>query len=181
MKNKIYLIIFILLAQAFSFFPLITEAATCSGSGGTCVSSNACRSTSTIEATGCGSNETCCAIVPCGNGSEYADRCTLCHLVVGFDGLIDYGFKIFIFVALLSITASGIFYIVSTGNQEMMGKAKGVIVNTLFGFAFVLLAWLIVNVTISVLGVDMGLIKPGKTWGSFECDSNPSSGATVTF
>lgn len=113
-------------------------------------------------------------LIPCGNGDAYADRCTLCHLVKGFKGLIDYGFNIFIFVALATLLAAGIFYIVSTGNQEMMGKAKTIMMNTLFGFAFVLLGWLLVNFTIYILGANVGVDDKTKTWYQFECVSDTS-------
>lgn len=123
-------------------------------------------------------------LVPCGNGSEYADRCTLCHLVVGFDDLIDYGFNILIFVALAALLAAGVLYIVSTGDEGLITTAKGIMKNTLFGFAFVLLGWLLVNFTLYVLGgkdsnkdgiPDLGFAQEGSgRWDKFQCVSDTS-------
>lgn len=110
-------------------------------------------------------------LVPCGNGNDPSQRCTICHLVLGFKGLIDYGFRIVIFLALVSLLAAGILYIVSTGDQGMIGTAKGVMKNTLIGFAFVLLGWLLVNTTILILGANVGIGQTGASWNSFTCDS----------
>lgn len=123
-------------------------------------------------------------LVPCGNGSDYADRCTLCHLVVGFDKLIDYGFNILIFVALAALLAAGVLYVISAGDQGMITTAKGIMKNTLFGFAFVLLGWLMVNFTLYVLGgkdsnkdgiPDLGFAQDGDgRWDQFQCISDTS-------
>lgn len=123
-------------------------------------------------------------LVPCGNGSDYADRCTLCHLVVGFDKLIDYGFNILIFVALAALLAAGVLYVISAGDQGMITTAKGIMKNTLFGFAFVLLGWLMVNFTLYVLGgkdsnkdgiPDLGFAQDGDgRWDQFQCISDPA-------
>lgn len=113
-------------------------------------------------------------LVPCGNGSAMADRCTLCHLVLGIQGLINYGFKIFVALALLMVVVGGVIYIVSTGDHGLIDMAKGILKNTLFGFAFVLLAWLLVNYTIFLLGANVGVEQGStKTWNDFTCDSTP--------
>ncbi len=125
-------------------------------------------------------------IVPCGRiegTTEEQQPCTLCHLIVGIDRVINYGFKIMVFVALVSIVAGGIFYMVSAGNEQMMEKAKGVIKNTLYGFGIVLLAWVIVNYTMVLLSTKdsnndgkpdfgIGIVK----WNKFECSTESRAG-----
>lgn len=117
-------------------------------------------------------------IVPCGRiegTAEEQQPCTLCHLIVGIQRVIDYGFKIIVFVALVSIVAGGIFYMVSAGNEQMMEKAKSVIKNTLYGFGIVLLAWVIVNYTMYLLstrpGFGIGIVE----WNKFECSTESSA------
>lgn len=114
-------------------------------------------------------------LIPCGNTSDPNNRCTLCHLVLGFKNIIDYGFNIFIFLALLMLVVAGVMYIISTGDQGLMTTAKGIMMNTLFGFAFVLLAWLLVNFTIYMLGANVGVERDStKTWNNFICNDVPS-------
>ncbi|GBE16907.1 hypothetical protein BMS3Abin15_00731 [bacterium BMS3Abin15] len=131
-------------------------------------------------------------IIPCGriegdgdpnNGDETAP-CTLCHLIVGVDRIIDYGFKILVFVAIASIVAGGILYITSAGNEQSMEKAKTIIKYTFYGFAIVLLGWVIINYTMILLGAkdsdndgkpDFGITSTGK-WGKFECSTESSAG-----
>lgn len=118
-------------------------------------------------------------IVPCGRSIGTAAEqqpCTICHIVVGGKGLIDYGLRIMTFVAIAVIVAMAIFYIVSTGDEGMMQTAKGGIKAALIGFAVMLGAWLIVNTTLTILAVDetgdkplAGLRQDGTF--SFSCDT----------
>lgn len=118
-------------------------------------------------------------IVPCGGDGE--SRCTLCHLVIGIKNIIDYGFKILIFVALAAITISGVMYIISSGSEDMMKKAKEFIRQTLVGFAIVLGGWLIINYAMVLLSAkdsnndgvpDFGFVSTGG-WSNFTCDVTP--------
>jgi hypothetical protein len=115
-------------------------------------------------------------LVPCGdgndpNGTGTNQQCTLCHLVLGIQGLIDYGFKIFVGLALLMMVVGGVLYIVSAGDHGLIDMAKGILKNTLYGFAFVLLAWLLVNYTIFLLGANVGIDVAGRTWDNFTCST----------
>lgn len=121
-------------------------------------------------------------VVPCGRscdvestpGDETAP-CTLCHLIVGIKALIDFGMKILVYAAILVIVIAGIFYIVSTGNTEMMAKAKKTLWNVLTGFALVLGAWLIVNVVLVWLlptREDFGIER--TSWSDIECSTKSS-------
>lgn len=112
-------------------------------------------------------------LVPCGGIGEAV--CTLCHLIIGIKGLIDWGFTILVFIALLAIVIAGIMYIVSAGNDQEMEKAKNMIKQTLTGSAIVFGAWLLINTTILLLGTqgDMGVQATG--WSSFSCDVSTAS------
>jgi hypothetical protein len=84
------------------------------------------------------------SLVPCGN-TENPVPCTLCHIVSGVASLIGYIRNIMVFIALAVITAMGVLYIVSSGNQSTMETAKKGIFASLIGIAVILSAWLIVN------------------------------------
>ncbi len=116
-------------------------------------------------------------LVPCAT-TEHPEPCTLCHLVVGFWGLIDYGFKIFVFVAVAGLVISGIMYIVSAGNEEMMKTAKNFITHILTGFAVILGAWLLIFVVMRYFGVKSDLGIQAEAWNKFKC--NTQSGANMS-
>lgn len=119
-------------------------------------------------------------LVPCGRNCDNPDTtkvdetkpCTLCHFIVGIQGLINYGFKIMVGVAIFMITIGGVMYIVSTG-QKLMEKAKEVLLSTLKGFAIMLAAWLIVNTLLYYIGAsdNSGKLKDATTatWGEYSC------------
>lgn len=87
------------------------------------------------------------SLVPCGN-AENPTPCTLCHMVSGIASLIEYIRDIMVFIALAVITAMGVLYIVSSGNQGTMETAKKGIFASLIGLVVILSAWLIVNTVI---------------------------------
>jgi DNA-binding beta-propeller fold protein YncE len=124
------------------------------------------------------------ALVPCGRSTGTAAEtapCTACHIIVGGNGVIQYGLKIMTFVAIAVIVAMAILYIVSTGNEGMMQTAKSGIKAALIGFAVMLGAWLIVNTTLRILSVtvlgDLGITSSGF---SFTCDTSSSAGTAMT-
>jgi hypothetical protein len=115
------------------------------------------------------------ALVPCGrNSGSEAEKvpCTLCHFIVGIKNIIDWGMGILTFVAIAAIVLGGIFYIISAGNQEMMTKAKNILIQTLTGFAIVLGAWLIVTYSMYIIGASNkeGFLRVGKNWYEITCD-----------
>lgn len=110
------------------------------------------------------------ALVPCGIGNGPA--CTLCHIIIGGKGLIDWGMGIMVIVAIALITIAGIRYVVSIGRPSEMGAAKGMIGKTLGGVALLLTGWLIVNVIITVLANDtLGVGIRKENWYKFSCDA----------
>jgi len=116
-------------------------------------------------------------LVPCGTGAT--DPCTLCHLIVGFKGLLDWGMSIVIVTAITAITISGVMFIISSGNPGMITSAKNLLTNSLIGFAVMLGAWLIVNTTFTLLSAktDLGIQK--DSWSKFSC-STQSTTVTAT-
>lgn len=128
-------------------------------------------------------------IVPCGRNTGTAEEmapCTLCHLVVGFQRLVQYGTYMVVTLALVGIFFAGVMYIVSTGDENMMTRAKGFLKVSLIGFAVVIGGWLIVNVTMWVLGAretsDEGGVLGIKIvkWNQFTCDTKSSQGTGGT-
>lgn len=120
-------------------------------------------------------------LVPCGHydpeltsEQNFQNRCTLCHLIVGINGIIIWGRTILIVVALTAITAGGVMYIVSAGNEEMMQTAKNIIKQALWGVVIVLGAWVIINTTMWILSVSGGLGVNATSWSDFNCDGVPS-------
>lgn len=126
--------------------------------------------------------DTAPSLIPCGRSGQ--PRCTLCHFVVGFKGLIDFGMSIVVYLALTAVFVSGILYILAFTDEGMVKMAKDMLRGTLVGFAFIMTGWLIVNVTLWVLSanVDMGQEKT-KVWYEITCDTTASSftsGATTS-
>jgi hypothetical protein len=119
------------------------------------------------------------SLVPCGKTSGTDMEmlpCTLCHLIVGIDRIIGWGFKILTFVAIASLVAAGIIYIVSAGNEKLMETAKTFAKWTLMGFAIVLGAWLIVNYTMILLSKRPDLGIGVDNWNEFNCDTSSDLG-----
>jgi hypothetical protein len=108
-------------------------------------------------------------LVPCGR-SDQGTMCKLCDLIVGIKGLIDYGFVIFVVLALVMIVIAGVVYIVSAGNEGMMESAKGLLKNALIGFAVILGAWLIINVALWLISAKGDLGIGATSWHTFSCN-----------
>ncbi|MDO8529735.1 MAG: hypothetical protein Q7S18_03640 [bacterium] len=127
------------------------------------------------------------SLVPCGRNPgpnvsvDESRMCTLCHLVVGVKGLIDFGFKIMVIIGIVMITIAGVLYIISTGETSMMENAKGMLKNTLIGFAIILGGWLMVNTLMWVMGTRGAGDKGGvlginvTNWYTFTCSTKSSA------
>ncbi|MBD3300450.1 MAG: hypothetical protein GF347_03805 [Candidatus Moranbacteria bacterium] len=112
------------------------------------------------------------SIVPCGPSSE---PCTMCHFVEMIQNVFDLVFKISLAFALLFIVVGGIMYIVSAGNEGLMGTAKNAIKFSLVGFGIILLAWVIVNTLVGILQY-----KTSGSWWDLELTCEQTAG-TGTF
>ena len=182
MKNKFFLGvgIFSLLIPLFSFS--VTFAADTSVSNFDQLEANTTTTNSTATTNTTTSTTTGTALVPCGRSGQ--PQCTLCHFVVGFKGLVDFGMKIVVYLAMTAVFISGIFYILAFTDEGMVKRAKEMLTGTLVGFAFVVTGWLIINVTLWVLSanVSMGQSATSK-WYEIKCDTTsnfPATSATTT-
>jgi len=146
--------------------------------------------TNVLAATGDNLGTISGGLVPCSthaNGT-YETPCTLCHFIIGFKNLIDFASKILVTVALAGIFFAGLIYIISSGNEGMMTQAKGFLKASVTGFAIVLGAWLIVNVTMWTLSVktgnnpeDSGFAGIQKDdWFNFTCSTASSSTSSTS-
>ncbi len=108
-------------------------------------------------------------IVPCGQGSEKSNACTLCDLIVGVKNVIDFGMEILISVAAVGVFIAGVMYVISSGNEQMVTTAKNFLSASLIGFTVVLSAWLIVNVVMWILVANGNLGVGATNWYTFKC------------
>jgi len=114
-------------------------------------------------------------LVPCGGPDN---PCTLCHFVIGFQNLINFMLDLAVVVGLVGIFASGVLYILSAGDEKMMGSAKSALTATLIGFAIVLGAWLIVNVVLWTFSANLNM-EAGGNWYTLECSTTSYSAPTT--
>ncbi|MEI7425406.1 MAG: hypothetical protein WCK16_00575 [Candidatus Moraniibacteriota bacterium] len=114
-------------------------------------------------------------IVSC--GITTTDPCTLCHLIVGIQSILDWAMNtLLIPLSITAISIAGIIYIVSSGNPTLTKQAKDIVGAVLIGFALMLGAWLIVNTIIITLfsaKTDLGIEK--TDWHTFSCTTTSSS------
>jgi len=119
-------------------------------------------------------------LVPCGTTFN-TDPCTLCDLIIGFQGIVKYGYNIAIYITLACLTFAGIMYLVSSGNESLVTSAKNFIKASLIGFILVFCAWLIVNTVLLLLSAktDFGIeSKKGSKWYQFNYTCNSGGGGT---
>lgn len=119
------------------------------------------------------------ALVPC--GLDGTANCTLCHLVIGFQNIYNYLLSILLVATTVVIVIAGVMYMVSSGNKEIIEKAKSAFLYALTAIILALTAWLIINTTLHALGY-----KNVGNWWTFTCDTTQSlpqttgtSGATL--
>lgn len=115
-------------------------------------------------------------LVPCGTSYSSDKVCTLCHLVLGVQGLVQWGLKVMTYIALAVITAMGILYIMSGVDTDLAKTAKGGIKASLTGFVLMLGGWVIINFIITSLAPSIGAEKGGN-WYTFVCSTKSSTGA----
>jgi hypothetical protein len=120
-------------------------------------------------------------LIPCGDATT---PCTLCHFVTGIANIITRIRDVMFFVGLAIITAMGILYIVSGGNQKLIETAKGGIKTTLIGIIFVLFAWFIVNMVMFYIfdawdELGVGAQLKGMNGYEFECNATSRNGQQV--
>lgn len=98
------------------------------------------------------------AFVPCGTEAN-PTPCTLCHIVITGKGIMDWGMQVMVAIGLVVITAMGIMYIISAGDEGMIKQAKSGIKSSLIGVAVMLGAWLLVNTTLLLVAQETDASK----------------------
>ena len=130
-------------------------------------------------------------LVNCGKSGQ--PSCTICDLIDGIHGVIQFLVELMSITGIVIITIAGVMYIVSSGNPSMTSMAKSAIKNVLIGITVILVAFIsitfIINTVFDYLESDYfnendyetGLINYGNMW-EFNCDaaasgnsSNPAS------
>jgi hypothetical protein len=115
------------------------------------------------------------ALVNCGTRTN-PSPCTICHLVQGGVGLMDWGLTIMTAIGVTVIVAMAILYIVSAGDEGLMQTAKGGIKAAIIGFAVMLSAWLIVHTTLRIFGANnLTGYQQGSNAFSFRCNTSSSA------
>ena len=117
-------------------------------------------------------------LVPCGDGNDPSNACTLCDLIIGIYEIIGWLRNILVTVAFVAIFIAGIMYVISSGDEEMMKRAKGFLSTSLIGFTIVLCAWLIVNTTMWALSANDDLGIGRQNWYTFTCETKAVQGTS---
>jgi hypothetical protein len=118
-------------------------------------------------------------LVPCGN--EGQSSCTICDLIAGIHGIVQFIVGLVAISGVVVITVAGVAYIVSAGNTGITSWAKSAVKNTLIGVAVILLAFMMITFIINrVLQGQSGVQRGGigniasDAW-TINCSVTPSS------
>ena len=113
------------------------------------------------------SRSTCAAgLVPCTND------CNLCYLIVGISNIVQWLMGALLTAAfLLGITIAGMTYMISGAFPRALEFAKATFTNSLKGFVLALIAWLIINGVMNIVGYKH---PTGGNWYQFQCSSSAS-------
>lgn len=130
-------------------------------------------------------------LVTCGLNNDNAQTseidetkpCTACHLLFMVNTIIEWIRNAMTVIAIAVIFGMGILYIVSAGNEKMIGIAKGGIKAALIGVAWILVAWVVVSTVIRIMGASdyfstVGLEQTGAF--SFTCDIDSTAGTATS-
>ena len=113
-------------------------------------------------------------LIPCGKSCDDPDTtkwderdpCTLCHLILMGQLIIEFLVRMAAIFALLAIIGGGLVYIFSIGSASTIEKAKGIIKYALLGFVVVFIAWAVIGTILT----SMGYIDPlGGDWHMMDC------------
>lgn len=107
-------------------------------------------------------------------GTDY----TLCDLVTLANNIINFAVAFSVIVATLMFAYGGVLYVTgAAGGEAQIKKAHKVLLNAFIGILLILLAWLIVNIVLSVLTNQS--VSSWTGWLS-NCAANPSSSTVTT-
>lgn len=103
--------------------------------------------------------------------------CNLCDFIELVNNLQLFLIFAATIIATGVLVYAGILFATSSVNPGNINKAKGMFGNVIWGFIFILSAWLIVNTLLSTLSVDLAF-NPLKGNINVRCTVSPSSAAT---
>ncbi len=116
-------------------------------------------------------------LVPCGRIVDNLDTswnesesCKICHVVPLTKNIIDYLVGIVGLISVLFIIIAGIISSTSMGSANTLNLAKMAVSKSLYGFIFVLIAWVIVNIGMVIFGFNDPL--GDGSWEKVSCDLN---------
>lgn len=98
-----------------------------------------------------------------------------CQLMVLANNLIGFGVAFSVIVATIMFAYAGVLYVTAAANPEQVKKAHKVFISVFVGLVIILIAWLIVDIVLSVL-TGNGL----KIWAQIPCVADPVSSGFPT-
>ncbi|MGC9046592.1 MAG: pilin [Minisyncoccia bacterium] len=102
----------------------------------------------------------------CNNASSASASCNVCDAIIVTQNIIN---QILVPLALsgatIMILVGGIMMMTSSGSEERLKKAKGILFNAIIGLVIALVAWVIVNEILHVL-VDA---PTASWWATIQC------------
>jgi len=99
---------------------------------------------------------------------EEAHPCTLCHIFLMIQRIINFILVAIFVIAPIFIIAGGIIILISVGNPEKTGLGKRIIFNTIIGIVIALVSWTVLNVLFNTL-VSVGPDGIPWPWNEVRC------------
>ena len=101
-------------------------------------------------------------IVPC--GSKGQSDCTLCHLWQLASNIINFiSFNLAIPIATLLFITAGIIFLTSGGNEQKVGLARSIFINTVIGLLIIFCSWLLIDTLLKTIATG----KISGAWNQF--------------
>ena len=117
-------------------------------------------------------------LVPCGkeitiNGESVFVPCTFCHLFILMNNVLKFALvNIVPPLAALMMVIAGIMFFFAGTSPEMMEKSKKIFYSTIIGLAIIYGSWIIINTTLTFIGVaDWTGLQGG--WFTISCPISP--------
>jgi len=114
-------------------------------------------------------------VVPCGRlvddpSTAWVELqpCTICHIVILFFEAISLLMELVVLVTILAMIVAGLIYIKAGENASLILAAKQNINKVLLGFIIVFIAWIAVNVSMTLFGFNDPL--GDGSWKKFDCE-----------
>lgn len=96
---------------------------------------------------------------------QCAPYCEACDLVALFDNVLRFAVYFSAIVATLMFTYAGFLYVTASAKQDNITQAKKIFGDVFTGFVFILGAWLIINVIMSIF-----VEEKAYPWNEIECE-----------